>query len=258
MSMARSLLIVSMLSCYALPQTPSQIAVGNSANHSTNTDDIVRQMVIRNRARVLALVSFEGRRYYTLDYSGFPGKRHAEMVVDVTYRAPGTKEFTVISQSGSGWLVDHVLKRLLESEREGARDHESIEINSENYDFSLLDSYTSPAGSGYVLSVEPKKKNKYVYRGKIWVDRIDFAVTRIEAEPAVNPSFWTKKSEFHHTYTKVGEFWLPLENYSISSLRLGGRAVLTIKYTDYHITQARRPSSRLAVSAPGASNQNRK
>jgi hypothetical protein len=258
MNMTRSLLIVSILSCCALPQSSIQNAVEKPASRSLTAEDIVREMVARNRARVQALVSFEGRRYYTLDYTGFPGKRHAEMVVNASYRAPDTKEFIVISQNGSGWLVDHVLKRLLESEKEGARDHQGIEINTDNYDFSLLETYSSPAGSGYVLSVQPKAKNKYLYRGKIWVDDTDFAITRIEAEPAVNPSFWTKKSEFHHTYAKVGDFWLPVENYSVSSLRLGGRAVLTIKYADYHITQAPRSSRRLAASTPDGSNQSKK
>jgi outer membrane lipoprotein-sorting protein len=258
MSMTRSLLIVSMLSCCALPQSSAQNAVGKPGSRSLTTEDIVREMVARNRARFQALVSFEGRRYYTLDYSGFPGKRHAEMVVKASYRAPDTKEFIVVSQSGSGWLVDHVLKRLLESEKEGARDHEGIEINTDNYDFSLLETCTSPAGSCYMLSVQPKTKNKYLYRGKIWVDGTDFAITRIEAEPAANLSFWTKKSEFHHTYAKVGDFWLPVENYSISSLRLGGRAVLTIKFADYHITQASRPSRRLVAATPDVSNQSKR
>jgi hypothetical protein len=53
-----------------------------------------------------------------------------------------------------------------------------------------------------------KAKSKYVYRGKVWVDATDFAVTRIDAEPAQNPSFWTKKSEIHHEYMKVQNFWL--------------------------------------------------
>lgn len=249
--MVRSLLIVSLLSCSALSQSTVQNALGNSAKPPLTGEDIVREMVAHDRVRRQVLLSFEGRRYYTLDYSGFPGRRHAEMVVDVSYRAPDSKQFTVVSQSGSGWLVDHVLKRLLESEKEGARDRESIEISPENYDFSLVGRDTSPTGPCYVLLVEPKTKNKYLYRGKIWVDGTDFAITRIEAEPAVNPSFWTKKSEFHHTYTKIGDVWLPLENHSVSSLRLGGRGVLTIKYADYRITQTQRKSGRIASSTPG-------
>lgn len=257
MIVARSLLIVSVLICYILPQSSPQYSGGSPASRSLTADDIVREMVTHDRVRLQVLLSFEGRRYYTLDYSGFPGKRHAEMVVNVSYRAPNTKQFAIISQSGSGWLVDHVLKKLLESEEKGAREHESIDLTPENYDFSLVGRDTSSTGSAYVLAVEPKAKNKYRYRGKVWVDGTDFAITRIEAQPAVNPSFWTKKSEFRHTYTKVGDFWLPLENYSISSLRLGGRAVLTIKYADYRITRAQSQSGRPPVSSPRVSSQTR-
>lgn len=31
----------------------------------------------------------------------------------------------------------------------------------------------------------------------------DYAVTRLEAEPAKNPSFWTKTSEIERSYKKV-------------------------------------------------------
>ena len=43
----------------------------------------------------------------------------------------------------------------------------------------------------YVMRVEPLRETKFLYRGTIWIDSQDFAVTRIEAEPAKNPSFWT-------------------------------------------------------------------
>ena len=55
--------------------------------------------------------------------------------------------------------------------------------------------------------------NKYLYR-KNWVDAADFAISQIEAEPAKNPSFWIKKTEIHHRYGKLGEFWLPLRNWN--------------------------------------------
>jgi len=84
--------------------------------------------------------------------------------------------------------------------------------------------------------VSPKSRNKNVYRGKVWVDGIDFAVTQIEVEPAQNPSFWTKKSMIHHEYKKVGAFWLPAHNESVSYIRLGGGATLTIEYKDYRVT----------------------
>ena len=91
----------------------------------------------------------------------------------------------------------------------------------------------------YVLAVQPKMPTKFVYRGRIWVNAQDFAVCRIEAEPAQNPSFWIRQTQIHHAYLKVGDFWFPAENRSVSTLRLGGRATLTIEYENYKILDAR-------------------
>ena len=90
-----------------------------------------------------------------------------------------------------------------------------------------------------MVAVEPKVPSKLLYRGHIWVDSKDFAVCKIEAEPARNPSFWIKKTAIHHSYLKIGDFWLPSENESVSVIRGGGRAVLTIKYQNYEILAAR-------------------
>ena len=98
----------------------------------------------------------------------------------------------------------------------------------------------------YVMQVEPLRENKFLYRGKIWIDARDFAVTRIEAEPAKNPSFWTIRSQIHHQYQKIGDFYLPALNQTVTDVRLGGKAVLTINYLDYNLGQqvATGPGSR--------------
>ena len=63
----------------------------------------------------------------------------------------------------------------------------------------------------------------------------DFAVESIDAEPAKNPSFWIKKTHIEHRYQKIGQFWLPASNQTISSVRLGGTATLSIQYLDYDL-----------------------
>jgi hypothetical protein len=85
------------------------------------------------------------------------------------------------------------------------------------------------------MNVEPLRNDRFLYRGKIWIDGQDFAVTRIEARPAKNPSIWVKKTDIVHQYMKIGDFWLPAGNRSESSTRLGGHAVLTIEYSGYEI-----------------------
>jgi len=146
-----------------------------------------------------------------------------------------------------------------EKEKEEAPEKEAAEpavstrtlLNRDNYDFELVGYEPSETGGQYVLQVSPKNKSKYVYRGKVWIDGTDFAVTRIEAEPAQNPSFWTKKSEIHHQYIKVQGFWVPARNESVSYIRLGGRATLTIEYKDYRITDGRQPAGALRALSAG-------
>jgi hypothetical protein len=203
----------------------------------------VDNLVRKDAERTQALRHYESTRVYRLSYRGFPGDRDAEMTVEAAFDSPSTKSFKVISQTGSKLIVERVFKRLLASESEAAEPelHAHTLLNRDNYDIALIgfEPAGSQNGSQYVLAVSPKTKSKYLYRGKVWVDGTDFAVTRIEAEPALNPSFWTKKSEIHHEYVKVQNFWLPRRNHSVSYIRLGGRATLTIDYDNYRVNDAR-------------------
>jgi hypothetical protein len=203
-------------------------------------EQVVGNLAQRNAERAQALERHVGRRRYQLEYTGFPGNRRAEMVVEAKYSAPATKEFTILSQTGSAALVSKVFKKMLEGEKEALEpeNRERTALNTRNYEFCLLEYQRAGDSGTYVLGLTPKLKNKFLYRGKIWVDGKDFAVIRIEAEPAKNPSFWIKKSQIQHSYTKIGDFWLPSENHTTSSVRLGGRAVLIIQYTDYTVVSA--------------------
>jgi hypothetical protein len=171
----------------------------------------------------------------------------------VKYLSPGTKEFIVQSATGSTLIVDKVFKKLFEAEKEAldAEIQRRSSLNDDNYRFTMIAYENGPSGAEYVLNVEPRRNDKFLYRGRIWVDAGDFAVVRLEAEPAKNPSFWTKNSVIEQVYMKVGDFWLPARNHSISTIRFGGRAELTIDYNDYEITGASTVASLPALrSAP--------
>lgn len=243
-----ALLIPAPELCGAQAASPSPMAGAD-----LSVDQVVDNLVARNQERMQALLHSEATRVYRLVYRGFPGNREAEMTVEAIYSSPSSKEFKIVSQSGSKLIQERVFKKLLDSEKEAAQPAMSArtQLNRANYSFELVGYESSSTGGQYVLRVSPKAKSIYVYRGKVWVDETDFAVTRIEAEPAQNPSFWTKKSEIHHEYKKVAGFWLPVRNESVSSIRLGGRATLTIEYQDYRVTDARQPGE--AHSTPALS-----
>jgi hypothetical protein len=229
------LLIVGGAWLHPAAQTPAN----SPAVHSPLTaEQVVQNLVQMNLRRAEALHSYEGNRSYRVDYRGFPGNRSAEMVVNVKYLSPSSKDFVVQSSTGSTLIVDRVFKKLLEAETEAlaAENQRHSAISPDNYRFTLIGFENAPAGAAYVLEVEPRTKDKFLYRGKMWVDAKDFAVVRLEVQPAKNPSFWTKSTEIEQVYKKVGDFWLPASNRSVTTIRLGGHAELTILYKDYKIT----------------------
>lgn len=200
-------------------------------------DVVVDNLIRKNDERAQALRSAKATRIYHLVYHGFPGDREAEMTVRAIYTSPFTKDFEVVSQSGSKLITGRVFKKLLEGEKEASQPEmrDRTLLNRHNYDFALVGYESSGQGGQYVLEVTPKSRSKFVFCGKIWVDGTDFAIARIEAEPAQNPSFWFKKTEIQHEYAKIQGFWLPVRNHSVSYIRLGGLATLTIEYKDYTV-----------------------
>ena len=203
-------------------------------------EQIVHNLVRMNLRRAQALHAYQETRTYQVEYNGFLGARRAKMVVTMKYLSPGKKKFVVQSETGSKLIIDRVFKKLLEAEKE-----ESIPsmkqrsaLTNANYRFTLIGEENGFSGAAYVLEVEPRRKDKFLYHGRIWVDAVDFAVVRLEAEPAKNPSFWTKKAGIVEVYTKVSDFWLPSYNHSVTAVRLGGHAELTIDYKDYEITDS--------------------
>ncbi|HXA04649.1 MAG TPA: hypothetical protein VNY30_07415, partial [Bryobacteraceae bacterium] len=85
----------------------------------------------------------------------------------------------------------------------------------------------------FVLAIEPKSQNKYLTRGRIWVDADEYAIIRVEGQPAKNPSFWVKSVHFVHDYDKSGPFWFPVSDQSVTDVRIFGGTEMTIEYLDY-------------------------
>lgn len=235
--------IVALMLCFAL-RPPLSAQQPDASSSSTipllSTEQVVQNLVRMNSERARALRSYHGTRVYRVKYNGLPGSRSAEMVVQLRYESPGTKKFIIQSATGSKLVINKVFMKLLEAEQEALapETQKRTALNSDNYDFTLVGYESTPAGLMYVLLAEPRRKDKFLYRGRLWVDATDFAVVRLSAEPAKNPSFWTKNTEIEQVYAKVSDFWLPLNNRSVSAVRLGGHAELTIEYNNYQITGA--------------------
>ena len=226
----------------ALPGSPAPTATLVATNPALTSTEIVDEMLRHNLARAEGLKHYQSVRHYEVEYKGYSAKIGAKLVVEANYDAVSGKTFHIVSQSGNTLLIDKVLKRLLESEKDAEQNKSSTALTPANYKFRLSGIENVAGRPAYILEVEPMIDNKYLYRGKIWVDATDFAVAKIEAAPAKNPSFWISSTAINHEYTRTDGFWLPAQNRSETKVRVGGTAVLTIDYGKYQVV----PESPLA------------
>src|SRR5258708_26112823 len=81
---------------------------------------VIELLVSRNAGRAEALKGYRAGRTYKLDYKGFPGSKSAEIRVEVSFVQGSPKPFRIVSESSSSLMINRVLKKPIEVEREAS------------------------------------------------------------------------------------------------------------------------------------------
>jgi outer membrane lipoprotein-sorting protein len=220
-------------------QTAQEMALSSySAPASLTGDEIVAKMLERNRLRNEQLQRYSAVRTY--DIRNLGGKLAAQAVVRVEYWAPDKKTFSNISEKGSGIVRHLVFDRLMQSESEtsSGREHHDSAITTANYTFTLSGEEDIGPYHCYVLEATPKRKEKYLFEGKIWIDVEDLAIVKIAGHPAEKPSFWINRADFVRQYQRIDGFWLPCRDETTVEVKMYGRRVFTIDHQQYVINPA--------------------
>jgi hypothetical protein len=199
---------------------------------------IFAELLAHNELRRAALAEYTALRTYQV--VDMRGKVHAEEIGRMEFRAPDKKTFVVTSENGSGVIRRLALNPLIASEIETAagKEHHDSAITPENYTAALLGEQQVGPYRCFVLQALPKRKDKYLFEGKLWIDVGDYAVVRIEGHPAKKLSFWIERADFVRQYQKIGGFWLPQRDETFVQVRLYGEKVLTIDHQDYVVNGA--------------------
>lgn len=191
------------------------------------------ELVSHNGLRNAELLEYAATRTY--EVSDPSGKVHAAEMGRMEYHAPDRKTFVVTSEKGSGVIRHLALNPLIDSEIKAAagKEHHDSAISPANYTLQLLGEQQVGAYRCFVARAIPRRIDKYLFEGKVWVDVQDYAVVRIEGHPAANLSFWIKRADFVREYQKVDGFWLPQKDQTYVQVRCYGKKVLTIDHRDY-------------------------
>jgi hypothetical protein len=197
---------------------------------SASADQIFVDLVKHNEVRNAGLREYSAVRTYAV--TDLQGKVHAKETVRMDYVAPDKKTFVTIAEEGSGLVRHLVLERLMESEVSAAagQDHRDSSITPANYTFHVVGQEDLGVHHCFVVDATPKRKDKYLFEGKIWIDSSEFAVVKIAGHPGKSLSFWITRADFVREYEKIGNFWLPARDETVVDVKFYGKKILRIEH----------------------------
>ena len=197
------------------------------------------ELLAHNELRNAALLGYTEQRTY--EVTDTTGKVRAQESGQMEYRAPDKKTFVTTSESGSGLVRRLALNPLIASEIEAAsgKQHHDSSITPANYTFELLGQQQVGPYQCFVVRAIPRRADKYLFEGKVWIDVQDFAIVRIAGHPAKKLSFWIERADFVRQYQKIDGFWLSQKDETFVKVRMYGRKVLIIDHQNYTVTGAR-------------------
>jgi hypothetical protein len=228
-------------------ELPQLSAVIEPLRPGVTESQVFAELAAHNAQRTSALHDYNVlRTYQVIDLKG---KVHAEEVGRMDFLAPDKKTFTVDSESGSGLVRHMALNPLITSEIEAAagKQHHDSAISADNYSLSLLGEQQVGAYRCFVAEVLPKRKDTYLFEGKLWIDVDEYSVVRIEGHPANKLSFWIQRADFVRQYQKIDEFWLPQKDQTLVQVRPYGKKVLTIDHRNYVVNAVQSKDQRTIV-----------
>jgi outer membrane lipoprotein-sorting protein len=184
----------------------------------------------------------------TRDYQLFGKERDknkSQVIADVTFVPPDSKKYAIQQSMGSG-LGEKVVRRMLAREADITKDCRSTDFSLDNYDFRYVREADVEGQRCYVLELLPKRKDRNLVRGNIWVDANTYLLRRTEGEPAKSLSWWLRDVRLVFDYGEVGGMWLQTALEATADVRILGQYTVVSRDVKYQLSElvAAGPSTR--------------
>lgn len=217
---------VGMQAGAVLAQQPDQAAV-------------IRQIDAAVAARFDNVLGFTNVEHYSVYRGDDETHPAAEMTVRDTYKKGVGKEYTVLSESGSGIILRFGLKPLIDNEKtiNLPGNVEKSWFTSANYEMKLKPGSIEKLNGRdcYVLAVTPKQEAPNLIAGTIWANVKDGSLVKIEGLASKSPSAFAGTTHMMRQYSNIDGFSMAMHARAESSSMLFGRTVVTIDYSDYQL-----------------------
>lgn len=160
----------------------------------------------------------------------------AEMVVKTSYQKDVGKNYTIVSESGSG-LLRKVLETVLDNERSMTRPANRVTavISPANYEMTVKGAQQVDGRNCMAVAIRPRRASQYLLNGTVWVDAADGAIVQLEGVTAKSPSIFAGASQVFRQYTMIDGFAMATHARAVSNSWLVGQTTIKIDYTGYQL-----------------------
>ena len=168
---------------------------------------------------------YEITRQYRV-FQGDDTKPSSEVTAQISFTPPDIKTFKITQEQGNS-RGKKIITALLEQEIASAKEGRKGAISRSNYNFVFLREHNFGAVPEYVLHIIPKRKERGLLLGDIWVDAKTYHIRQIVGVPLKSPSFWIKDIHITIQFAAVNGMWIFVSVDAIASVRFLGIYTLT-------------------------------
>jgi hypothetical protein len=178
-------------------------------------------------------VSYQVIREYRL-FGVNDSSADSDVVAEVDFSPPTSKNYRIQKSSGSN-RGQQVVRRVLDHEVESASNGNQAPtaLSRSNYDFTYIGEVLLDGQPCYLLGLKPRRREKNLIVGEVWVDKNSFFVREIKGEVAKTPSWWLKKVLVKLTFADLDGTWLQTNMEAVADVRILGPHILTSHILDY-------------------------
>jgi len=209
-------------------------ALAQTARIVPSIEDIIAGMALARAENQAHFRSYLVTRDYKL-FGKEIAKIKSQVIADISFVPPTTKKYTIQKAKGTGF-GEMVVRRMLMSEVEIAKDYVSTDFSPDNYDLRFILEENVGGQRCYVLDLLPKRKDKNLLKGKIWIDAGTYLPQRVEGEPVKTPSWWLRRLHIELSYGEVGGMWLQTALKATAAVRILGPHTIVSSDVKYQLS----------------------
>jgi hypothetical protein len=197
--------------------------------------DTIIESMARGQAMARPQISYQVIREYRL-FGAKDSKTDSQVVAEVNFKPPASEGYRIQRYSGSSrgqQLVRGILDHEVELTSHKNNNKDRAAVNRENYTFNYIGEATLDGWPCYVLGVKPRRTDKDLVTGQVWVDKQSFLIRKIRGDVEKTPSWWLKKVSITLVFADLDGAWVQKSMEAVADVRIIGAHTLTSRLIDY-------------------------